>query len=281
MGMIFEELANKPSGLANNNRQQTFVDTKMTCHRRLFTVFIAVFMLIYTKTEVQAQVTSVDATLAKAFATDELLPTLIDAALKNSGEIKKYDKSIQLADANLRINKNSIYSALGLQGSYAYGTNYAAVADATASTNFNRLTTTQTGFYNLGVGISLPITTVLNRKHLVKSARMQMEIFGHEKESATMGIKQEVIRMYQGLKLSQKLMAISTSNKQSSQLNYDLAEKEFLQGQLTVEQLSRVLDMNNKAKIEYEQSVNLFQTNLLQLEAFTGTTLVSLLKRVR
>ncbi|WP_158561333.1 TolC family protein [Emticicia sp. C21] len=238
-------------------------------------------MLIYTQTEVHAQVTSVDATLAKAFATDELLPFLIDAALKNSGEVKKFDKSIQLAQANLKINKNSIYSALGLQASYAYGTNYAAVADATASTNFNRLTTTQTGFYNLGVGISLPITTVINRKHLVRSAQMQMEVFGHERETATMVVKQEVIRMYQELKLSQKLLGISTNNKQSAQLNYDLAEKEFLQGQLTVEQLSRVLEMNNKAKVEYEQTVNLFQTNLLQLETFTGTTLASLLKRVR
>ncbi|WP_460471635.1 TolC family protein [Emticicia fontis] len=253
----------------------------MTCFKRLFTAFTAVFIFIYTQAEVHAQVTSVDATLARAFATDELLPSLIDAALKNSGEVKKFDKSIQLAQANVKINKNSIFSALGLQASYAYGTNYAAVADATSTTNFNRLTTTQTGFYNLGAGISLPITTVLNRKHLVKSAQMQVEVFGHEKESATMAVKQEVIRMYQELKLSQRLLAISTNNKQSSQLNYDLAEKEFLQGQLTVDQLSRVLDMNNKAKIEYEQTVNLFQTNILQLETFTGTTLVSLLKRVK
>ncbi|RFS14302.1 hypothetical protein D0T08_22460 [Emticicia sp. C21] len=279
--MIFEELPGKPPGLANIVRRQTIVRNKMTCFKRFFTAIIAVYMLIYTQTEVHAQVTSVDATLAKAFATDELLPFLIDAALKNSGEVKKFDKSIQLAQANLKINKNSIYSALGLQASYAYGTNYAAVADATASTNFNRLTTTQTGFYNLGVGISLPITTVINRKHLVRSAQMQMEVFGHERETATMVVKQEVIRMYQELKLSQKLLGISTNNKQSAQLNYDLAEKEFLQGQLTVEQLSRVLEMNNKAKVEYEQTVNLFQTNLLQLETFTGTTLASLLKRVR
>lgn len=279
--MIFDKLAHKPLGLSDNNRQQTLVEKKMMCFKRLFTAFIVIFMLVYTKVEVHAQVTSVDATLAKAFATDELLPFLIDAALKNSGQVKKFDKSVQMAQANLKINKNSIFSILSLQASYAYGTNYAAVADATASTNFNRLTTTQTGFYNLGAGISLPITTIINRKHLVKSAQMQMEMFSHEKETASMVVKQEVVRMYQELKLSQKLLAISTNNKQSLQLNYDLAEKEFLQGQLTVEQLSRVLEMNNKAKIEYEQTVNLFQTSLLQLETFTGTTLVSLLKRVR
>ncbi|MBA4852676.1 TolC family protein [Emticicia sp. BO119] len=279
--MIFEKLANKPQGLSDNNRQQTLVDKNMTCFKRFFTAFIAVLTLIYTEAEVHAQVTSVDATLAKAFATDELLPFLIDAALKNSGEVKKFDKSIQLAQANLKINKNSIFSVFGLQASYAYGTNYAAVADATASTNFNRLTTTQTGFYNLGAGISLPLTTIINRKHLVKSAQMQMEVFGHEKENATLALKLEVIRMYQELKLSQKLLAISSNNKQSAQLNYDLAEKEFVQGQLTVEQLSKVLEMNNKAKIEYEQTINLFQTNILQLETFTGTTLASLLKRVR
>ena len=108
--MIFEELVCKPTGLTDFNRQQTLVDTNMTCFKRFFTAFLAVAMVIYTKTEVHAQITSADATLAKAFATDELLPFLIDAALKNSGEVKKFDKSIQLADANRRINKNSIYS---------------------------------------------------------------------------------------------------------------------------------------------------------------------------
>jgi len=279
--MIFEQHDIKPQGFPDNDRQQTFVDKKMTCLKRFLTVFCTVAMLITIKTEVHAQVTSVDATLAKAFASDELLPFLIDAALKNSGEVKKFDKSIQLAEANLKINKNSLYSGLAFQSAYSYGTNYAAVADATAATNFNRLTTTQTGFYNVGVGLQLPLTTLINRKHLVKSARMQMEMFGHEKETATQVVRQEVIRMYQELKLSQKLLAISTNNRQSLQLNYDLAEKEFLQGQMTVEQLSRVLEMNNKAKIEYETTLNMFQTSLMQLETFTGTTLALLLKRVR
>ena len=252
----------------------------MTCLKKYFSTCIILFIIL-NRIELKAQSTSIDGAFAKAFATDELLPILIDAAIKNSGEIRKYDKNIQFAEANYKINKNAIYSGLALISSYSYGTNYAAVADATVSNSFNRLTTTQTGFYNIGAGLQLPLTSIINRKHIIKAGRMQVEMLMGEKDNSTLMVKQEVIRMYQELKLSQKLLAISTSSKQALQINYDLAEKEFLQGQLTVEQISRVLEINNKAKMEYENSLNLFQTNILQLETFTGINLVSLLKKAK
>lgn len=253
----------------------------MTCLKKYFVLFVTVFMFLCNKAEVYAQTPSVDAALTKAFATDELLPLLIESAVKNSGNVRRFEKNIHLAEANLKINKNTLYNGLSLISSYYYGTNYAAVADATAATSFNRLTTTQTGFYNVGVGFQLPLTTLLNRKHLVKSAQMQIEMIASEKDNAILGVKEEVIRLYQELKLSQKLLAITNNNKQGLQMNYSLAEKEFVQGQITVEQISRVLDINNKAKMEYETALNRFQTNLMQLENFTGVSIVELLKRVK
>jgi hypothetical protein len=60
-----------------------------------------------------------------------------------------------------------------------------------------------------------------------------------------------------------------------------MAEKEFLGGQMTVEQISRVLDIFNKSKIEYETYLNKFQTSLMQLDAYTGVSFSTLLNQVK
>lgn len=221
---------------------------------------------------------STDSLLTKAFANDQLLPTLISTAQKFSPEIKRIGSSVDLAEANQKISKNSIYSSLSFQSSYYYGTNYSAV---NALNNTNVLTTSQTGFYNIGVGLQLPVTHIISRKHLIKSSQSQIDIASAEKDNAALFVKQEVIRLYQDLKLSHRIMLISRINRQAAEINYKMAEKEFLQGQITVEQNSRVLDIFNKAKIDYETFVNKFQTTLMLLDAYTGTSFSNLLNQVK
>lgn len=228
--------------------------------------------------EARCQRISTDSLLIKALANDQLLPTLISSAQKFSPEIKRLGAGVEFSKANQRISKNAIFSRLSLLSSYHYGTNYSAVNELNVANTF---TTIQSGFYNVGVGLQLPITEVINRKHLMKSTQAQIDMASHEKDDAALYVKQRVIEYYQELKLAHRLMMISSSNKQAAQINYKMAEKEFLQGQMTVEQVSRVLDIFNKSKIEYETYLNKFQTSLMQLDAYTGVSFSSLLNQVK
>jgi outer membrane protein TolC len=229
-------------------------------------------------TSVYCQKISTDSLLIKALANDQLLPTLISAAQKFSPEIKRLGAGIEFSQANQRISKNAILSRLSLLSSYHYGTNYSAVNEQNVANSF---TTIQSGFYNVGVGLQLPITEIINRKHLMKSTQAQIDMAAFEKEDAGLYVKQRVIEYYQELKLSHRLMMVSGSNKQAAQINYKMAEKEFMQGQMTVEQISRLLDIFNKSKIEYETYLNRFQTSLMQLDAYTGLSFSSLLNQVK
>ncbi|MES2517373.1 MAG: TolC family protein [Bacteroidota bacterium] len=221
---------------------------------------------------------STDSLLTKAFANDQLLPILIAAAQKNSPEIKRLGSGIEFATANQKISKNAIFERLSLLASYHYGTNYSAINDANS---INSFTTVQTGFYNLGVGLQLPVSQILNRKHFAKSTQSQIEMANYEKENTGLYIKQRVIEYYQDLKLSHRLMLISSNNKQAAQVNYKMGERDFLQAQITVDQISRVLDIFNKSKIEYETYLNRFQTSLMQLDAYSGVSFSSLLNQVK
>ncbi len=254
----------------------------MTVQKR-YLIVLSIFLTSFLRAnEVRSQSSSVDASLTKAFATDELLPVLIEAALKNSPDVKRLTTNIIVAESNLKVSKNAILSGLAANTSYHYGTNYSAVNNESVFNNgFYNLTTAQTGFYNIGIGLSMPITNILNRKHILRANRAQIQMAANDRDNSALLVKQDIIRMYQALKLAHKILALSSSNKQAFQVNYNLAEKEFLQGQLSVSEISRMLDFINKAKMEYETNLNNFQTILLQLETYAGVSLMSLLKQVK
>jgi outer membrane protein TolC len=254
----------------------------MTCQRKYLLALNILLIFFFNKPDIQAQTPSVDAALTKAFATDELLPQLIDAAIKYSPEIKRLNSNVKVAQSNLKINKNGIFNGLALQGNYRYGTNFSAVTDESVFNNgAYSLTTVQSGFYSAGIGLNIPLATIFNRKHIIRSSQAQIETIAFERDNSALYVKQEVIRLYQALKLAHKLLALSSSNKQAFQVNYNLAEKEFLQGQLSVSEISRMLEFINKAKMDYETNLNNFQTSLIQLEAYVGVSLMSFLKQVK
>lgn len=224
------------------------------------------------------QKVSTDSLLTKVFSNDQLLPQLITAAQKFSPEIKRLSSGVDFAIANKKISKNAIFDRISVLASYYYGTNYSAVNE---SNSLNRFSTVQTGFYNLGVGVQLPVSQIINRRHFEKATQSQIDMANYEKENTNLYIKQRVIEYYQDLKLSHKLMLISSNNRQAAQINYKIGERDFLQGQITVEQNARLLDIYNKSRIDFETYLNKFQTSLMQLDAYTSISFSTMLNQVK
>ena len=74
---------------------------------------------------------------------------------------------------------------------------------------------------------------------------------------------------------------VRTKNKESAEVNNVLAQKDFLNGQLTVDQVSSVQEKYNKSVIDFETNVIKFQTDYIQLEVFTGTNLSTLIRKLQ
>jgi len=64
-------------------------------------------------------------------------------------------------------------------------------------------------------------------------------------------------------------------------INYKMGERDFLQGQITVEKNAGLLEIYNRSKIEFETYLNKFQTSLMELDAFIGISFKTLLKEVK
>lgn len=243
-----------------------------------FTILIS--LLLLNKNQVQAQTAALDSLLTKALGTDELLPMLIDSAIKYSPESRKNIGNVDLATANLQVIKKGIYSAFSLRTSYGYGTNYASVNNQSATIG-NDITNAKSAFYNVGVAIQLPLSMLINRKDIIKVSQSQVSMAAAEKDNAIQVIKQDVTKMYQEFKLLHKLVGISSKNKEAAEINNVLAEKNFLNSQLTVEQVAAVLENYNHSIIQFETYLNNFQTTYMQLEIYTGISLSKLIMNVK
>ncbi|MEI6947121.1 TolC family protein [Paraflavisolibacter sp. H34] len=223
-----------------------------------------------------------DSLLVRALATDELLPLLIDSALKNSPQIRVAGNTADIARANLRMNKKSIYNALSVSTVYGYGNTVTAGSNQpTGGTTINNLVTQERANYNVGVGLYLPLTQLLNRKDMIQAGKLQIRIAEHERENDSIAIRQEVIRLYQAMKLAQRLVTVSGKRRQGAQINNSMAEKNFLQGQITIDQYSEISERHAQALQDFETAANNFQTSFLLLEAFTGVHLSKLISQVK
>ena len=249
-------------------------------HLKFTSFLVIIFGMFLMGFSLKAQTVSIDSLLAKALASDVLLPMLMDSAIKYSPEAKMGRSNEILALANYEIKKKAIYNAVSLHTSVGYGTNYSAVNNQSATIG-NDLTTGQSMFYNIGLGLQLPITQIINHKNIRKANLSIVDVAVADNEKTDLQIKQQVIKLYQEFKLIQKLMTISYNNLQSASINNSLAEKNFLNGQLTVEQASIVQVNYNNAVIAYETYKNSFQTSYLQLEIYTGTSISSLIMSIK
>lgn len=239
-----------------------------------FTIFI--FAALPVNCSAQAPATTIDSLLRKAFISDELLPMLIDSAIKYSPQARLSRSNETRIKATHNINKRSIYNALSIRTSLGYGSNFSAINNQSATISEN-YTTGSSAFYSIGVGLQLPISQIINHKDIKKVERSIVEAAVADKDNTIQNIKQDVIRAYQDLKLVQKLLSVSSKNKQSSEIIFNLSEKNFLNGQLTVDQVAIVTESHNKALIDFETNLIRFQTSYMELETITGTNLLSLL----
>ena len=230
-----------------------------------------------------AQVIPSDSALLKILDSDVLLPMIMDSAVLNSGELRRISNGILVWKETAESNKKNIWSGISLLSSYNYGT----AADLTVgkdNTSINQSSSFRSNKgdrYNFGINVQVPITFFLARKNLIHVSELQAKMAEGEKDNAKLYIKGEVIRMYQEMKLAQKLVLISSKGKQTAYVNYSLAEKEFIQGNGSLDQLSRLHDIYSKACSQFESDVNRFQTNYLQLQEYAGIKLSNLILKAQ
>lgn len=245
--------------------------------------FIVLIVISGGSFHLNAQVMPSDSILARAFQTDEMLPMLIDSAIKYAGMVNRASNAMELWKENEKIDKKSFLNGISFVSSYNYGTtgDLSIGSESGSLSQFSNFRSSKSDRYNIGLNVQLPLGNLLSRKNNIKISQLQAKMMEGEKENAIQFVKQEVIRLYQDLKLAQRLVITGGQGKQAAFVNYSMAEKQFLQAAGDLEQLSRLHDIYTKSALEFETYVNRFQTNFMLLEAYTNTSFFKLLQKIK
>ena len=239
-------------------------------------------LLLFTL-QAKSQVPLNDSTLSRIFDTDILIPMLFDSALKINPTIRRADRNIEMLGEISKASKKDYLKGISFISSYSYGNvaDLSLTKDPNSTPDLNTFRSSKSDRYNVGINVQIPITYLINRKNNVRTTVLQVKMAEAERDDHVLYIENEIIRLYQELKLNHRQVMTSSKNKQSSLVNYKMIEKEFLQGNINLEGLSRLYDMYNKSVVEHDSYVNRFETSFLQLQLMIGTSLSDLINKVK
>jgi outer membrane protein TolC len=244
----------------------------MSINKSRATMLLTCFLYL---SSAKSQGQYLDGKLSVALQTDKLLPILIEMATKTHPDFKIAESNKLMAVENLKIVRKNIFNALSLSSSYYLGNTPTFGSGQITPIKYNSAT-----FYNVGVAMQLPITHIINRKNNIKNAELQAVKNESEKAGTSLIIKQEIIRLYQEMKLAHRLVLTTIEGKQGSSINYKLAEKQFVQGDIPLSELSRLQEILTRSSIEFETANNRLQTAYMQLDAYTDNQLTKLLSNL-
>ena len=203
------------------------------------------------------------------------LPLLTAAAVRHSADIKALELDKAMSEQDLKIVKKGLLNSVALGAGYLYG-NQASIALANPD-NPNQFTTFSSGRYQAGVTFSLPLGQVANRGSLIKREELSYKRGEAVRQDRENLLRERVITLYQNVLLARKVFTLQQEAYVNTRTNYQLAEKQFRTGQLTLQELSGSNGQLTAVSVAQESAHNQYDTAFLLLEEVVGVKISSLM----
>lgn len=203
------------------------------------------------------------------------LPLLTAAAVKHSAQLKAMETEKAISQQELILTKKSILGAVGAGASYSYG-NLAGVAIADP-TNPNQFTTYNSSRYSTGLSLSLPLDRVVARGNMIQKDKLNYQRLEQLRQDREDQLRQLTIERYQGVLLARKILTIRQEASVTARTTYQLSEKQFRQGQLTLPDFSQASNLLTEVALAETTARNQYDMAFMLLEELVGAKISSLM----
>ena len=203
------------------------------------------------------------------------LDAIIDSARLHSPLILTNQTAVEIKQTELTTKKREILKSLSLYSNYFYGNNGMLVVNENFSgaTTSGANTNIRTNFYQVGVQFKLDLGTLLDRKNQIKKQQLEVVYAKRQNSNLELQLKEQIIRQYRNLELTRKLLSIYAATKQNAFVNLQMAEKQFLDGEINISDVTRVTDTLTKATTEFERAKAEYLIAFEMLELTVGIDL--------
>lgn len=259
----------------------------MKNHRRYslgyFSLYLCLLSVLCTHV-VSGQNTSSDATeypqLKKIDITLLLPPIeeLIDSAVHYSAMIHFWQHDIERNESKVKTSKRQWSRHIGLNTDYLYGNyqNY-SLSDEGSVVVAPELITQNRNTFRVGAYIRFPLFDIINRNNNIQFSKIEKEQAEDKLSFQIEQIRQDVISRYYEVVMYYNLLQIQNDYLYTSMMQFEMAQRQFYDGQIQVSELSRLTEINTRAKSSFEQQKIQFQTSYRLLQEVTGVKLKSIL----
>lgn len=199
------------------------------------------------------------------------LNILIDSALVNDPYVHFRDLQLIVENSKLKANRINWTENLGIEADLNYG-NYNDISTSISEEDdaYDLVSNTTQTTYSFGAYLKLPIYDIINRKNSIRQSKAEIRQAECMAEVKRKEVRQLVITQYNELVLKQRLFKIRAKHLAANQINYEMTEKEFHNGVVSVGELSRISDMYSTSEEQFESARTDFVTSYLILEEIVG-----------
>ncbi|MEA3317511.1 MAG: TolC family protein [Bacteroidota bacterium] len=197
------------------------------------------------------------------------IAAIVDSALINSPVLKQQNCEIIIKQIEYKRTKINYLDYIKVFSDYKYGSvDNIFYAGGEAQSN-----TAVASRYNVGVGLSLSIFDLVDRKNNKIIADNELGKSKYKKDELVKNLTEEIITLYNDLLLAEKLVRIKGETRDAQELYFQIAEKQFREGQLNIANYTSIISTKSKSIIEYESVVSNYKKLYMLLEEIVGVKL--------
>lgn len=205
---------------------------------------------------------------------ESLLPPLekiIDTAIARNPYIKFRDLQIVVNEHKLKADRLDWTRDVGFQTDVRYGTfdNFATNVVEGQNPALSSTRNTQTN-YGIGGYIRIPFYDFLNRRNQIKLSKAEVEQAQNYSQVQRNELRQLVVKQYNELIVKHRLLKIKSKYAETARINMEMAEKQFLNGVVSIAEYSNITEIVARSEADYETSKMDFRTAFMILEEIVG-----------
>ena len=228
------------------------------------------FFILISSLSLQAQI---EEEVYSLFQTIPSLDSLLYLAIENSPLIKAQNERIKQERVNLKISRNIWLDNIVSNAGYTYTNGFSTLSQNSGGAGVESRALQVGDVYQVGVNFRLSVFDVVGRRYNKQKVKQELKIVQYDKDILLGEVKMAVRSVYAELLFMESRIQILDDKQQTIFVNYQMAEKKFLEGQIDIDELTRMLESVAKSKEEYEKGKMELKVKLIELETLVGVSL--------
>lgn len=182
------------------------------------------------------------------------LEALIEMAIQFSPRVKLTNAILGSNYCDLKTTKRNWTRDIGIEGYAQYGNYFFEDKTENIQPNFI-LSTSLRSVFAISAYIRMPAFDLINRSNEINKYKRLIEQTLAQREQEELEIKKDVILQYNRLIQSQKLLRIVNEFQQYALLQMQMAEREYLNGDINIAELTRLKDIQMIRAVQFQERI--------------------------